>query len=48
LIELGEVGPKASRRQDYLAQNLCEIKRFIDENAVSCRYPRRPNMPCGP
>ena len=33
LTELGELGPKASWLQDRLAQNLCEIKRFIDENA---------------
>jgi ATP-dependent exoDNAse (exonuclease V) beta subunit len=33
LTELGERGPKASWRQDRLAQNLCEIKRFVDENA---------------
>jgi ATP-dependent exoDNAse (exonuclease V) beta subunit len=33
LTELGELGPKASWRQDRLAQNLCEIKRFVDENA---------------
>ena len=33
LTELGELGPKASGSDDYLARNLCEIKRFIDENA---------------
>ena len=33
LTELGELGPQASWVQDYLAQNLGEIKRFIDENA---------------
>jgi ATP-dependent helicase/nuclease subunit A len=33
LIELGELGVKASWPDDYLAKNLCEIKRFIDENA---------------
>src|SRR5262249_15575897 len=33
LAELGELGPKASWLEDRLAQNLCEIKRFTDENA---------------
>ena len=33
LTELGELSPKASSTQDNLAQNLNEIKRFIDENA---------------
>jgi ATP-dependent exoDNAse (exonuclease V) beta subunit len=33
LTEVGELGPKTSWLQDRLAQNLCEIKRFIDENA---------------
>lgn len=33
LTELGELGPKASWPDDYLAKNLCEIKHFIDENA---------------
>jgi ATP-dependent helicase/nuclease subunit A len=33
LTELGELGPQASWAQDYLAQNLSDIKRFIDENA---------------
>jgi len=33
LSVLGELGPKASWLQDRLAQNLCEIKHFIDENA---------------
>ena len=33
LSALGELGPKASWLQDRLAQNLCEIKRFVDENA---------------
>jgi ATP-dependent helicase/nuclease subunit A len=33
LTELGELGPQASESDDYLARNLCEIKRFIDENA---------------
>ena len=33
LSEVGELGPKASWPQDRLAQNLCEIKRFVDENA---------------
>jgi ATP-dependent exoDNAse (exonuclease V) beta subunit len=32
LTELGELGPKASWSGDYLARNLCEIKRFTDEN----------------
>jgi ATP-dependent helicase/nuclease subunit A len=33
LSEVGELAPKASWPQDYLAQNLGHIKRFIDENA---------------
>jgi ATP-dependent exoDNAse (exonuclease V) beta subunit len=33
LTELGNLGPKASSTQDNLAQNLNEIKRFMDENA---------------
>jgi ATP-dependent exoDNAse (exonuclease V) beta subunit len=33
LTELGKLGPKASSAQDNLAQNLNEIKRFIDENS---------------
>ena len=33
LTELGELGPQASESDDYLAQNLCEINRFINENA---------------
>jgi ATP-dependent exoDNAse (exonuclease V) beta subunit len=33
LTELGELGARASWRDDRLAQNLSEIKRFIDENA---------------
>jgi ATP-dependent exoDNAse (exonuclease V) beta subunit len=33
LAELGELGPKASSLQDYLAKNIIEIKRFVDENA---------------
>jgi ATP-dependent helicase/nuclease subunit A len=33
LTELGELGSKASWSGDRLAQNLCEIKRFTDENA---------------
>jgi ATP-dependent helicase/nuclease subunit A len=33
LTELGKLGPKASSLQDNLAQNLNEIKRFVDENA---------------
>jgi len=34
LTELGELGAKASSLQDYLAKNLIEIKRFVDENAA--------------
>jgi ATP-dependent exoDNAse (exonuclease V) beta subunit len=33
LTELGELGAKASWPDDYLAKNLYEIKRLIDENA---------------
>src|SRR5262249_3341403 len=33
LSELGDLGPKASWAGDRLAQNLSEIKRFIDEHA---------------
>jgi ATP-dependent exoDNAse (exonuclease V) beta subunit len=33
LTELGKLGSKASSTQDNLAQNLNEIKRFMDENA---------------
>ena len=33
LTELGNLGPKASSAQDNLAQNLNEIKRFMEENA---------------
>src|SRR5262249_18323344 len=33
LSDLGELGPQASESDDYLARNLCEIKRFTDENA---------------
>ena len=33
LTEIGEFGPQASWSDDYLAKNLCEIKRFVDENA---------------
>jgi ATP-dependent exoDNAse (exonuclease V) beta subunit len=33
LSELAELAPKASWPQDYLAQNLGHIKRFVDENA---------------
>ncbi len=33
LSELGQLGPQASSPDDYLAANLSEIKRFIDENA---------------
>ena len=33
LTELGNLGPKASSAQDNLAQNLNEIRRFIEETA---------------
>ncbi len=33
LTELGNLGPKASSAQDNLAQNLNEIRRFMEENA---------------
>src|SRR6516162_6864811 len=33
LTNLAELGPQASESDDYLARNLCEIKRFSDENA---------------